>query len=388
MKAQALTAESKNMDVEVLRALAICMTLFAHLEILIYWGSGFLASLGKTLSFWGGVDLFFCISGFVITGSLLRDPPSSAGFAIFAIPFWIRRFWRLTPSALIWLIVVIALSASPISQGYLRSATANATDALYALTYLANFHFWSCYAGIADNCGVNQVYWSLSLEEQCYLIIPIALFLLGRRKFAAFLLLVFAAQAFLTRPILSLGWFLRTDALALGAMIALASRYGRLESIEPKLLGNRAIAIFLLLACIAVAGLFAGAWKSFPLHTTGIALVSGLLVWIASYGKAYLGLGKTSYRLWAYLGSRSYAIYLAHVPIYYLARPLAGHLGYVPNASHFAAAGYLIAALLTVFILAELNYRFVELPLRNYGRIVANSWSARRTNREDVAPSS
>lgn len=377
------------MDVEVLRALAICMTLFAHLEILIYWGSESLTSLGKVLSFWGGVDLFFCISGFVITASLLRDRPLSAGFGAFAIPFWIRRFWRLTPSALIWLIVVIALSTSPLSEGYLRSAAANATDALYAMTYLANFHFWSCYAGIADNCGVNQVYWSLSLEEQCYLIIPTALFFLGHRKFAAFLLLVFAAQAFLTRPILSLGWFLRTDALALGAMIALAASYGKLESIEPKLLGNRAIAFFLLFTCIAVAGLFAGAWKAFPLHTTAIALVSGLLVWIASYGKAYLGVGKKSYRLWAYLGSRSYALYLAHVPIYYLARPLAGHLGYAPNASHFAAAGYLVAALSTVFILAELNYRFVELPLRNYGRMVANNWSTRRRGaREDVAPTS
>ena len=89
-------AEAKNGDIEVLRAVAILYTLIAH------WVWGFFGRIGPigqaiqdSTTFWTGVDLFFCISGFVIADSLMRSPAGGNGWKDFCrlvIPFWIRRW--------------------------------------------------------------------------------------------------------------------------------------------------------------------------------------------------------------------------------------------------------------------------------------------------------
>jgi peptidoglycan/LPS O-acetylase OafA/YrhL len=97
-------------DIEVLRAIAVLMTMIGHFQELLFWGPPYLVQL------WGGVDLFFCISGFVIARSLIIEAPSSGGarnFLLFAIPFWIKRVFRIWPAAFTWLACQTASKTDP-----------------------------------------------------------------------------------------------------------------------------------------------------------------------------------------------------------------------------------------------------------------------------------
>ena len=94
-------------DIELLRGIAIVFVLIEHIRInLLTWTGGEGTPLYHYFGFWTGVDLFFAISGFVIARSLLRSLDGTSGFTEFfnvAIAFWVRRAWRLLPSAWLWL---------------------------------------------------------------------------------------------------------------------------------------------------------------------------------------------------------------------------------------------------------------------------------------------
>src|SRR5271168_2727804 len=90
-------------DIETLRAVSILLVLFAHLPAAIHSDSH--AALSRDwIQTWSGVDLFFAISGFVITRSLapLLDARGAAGALPVLVGFWLRRVWRLLPAAWLW----------------------------------------------------------------------------------------------------------------------------------------------------------------------------------------------------------------------------------------------------------------------------------------------
>jgi peptidoglycan/LPS O-acetylase OafA/YrhL len=103
-----------------------------------------------------------------------------------------------------------------------------------------------------------------------------------------------------------------------------------------------------------------------------VALISGLLVWLASYDAGYLLRPGVASRALSWLGARSYAIYLIHIPAFFLVREifyrLAGGNGSFGD-SHFWP--FVLTAGALILLLAELNYRLVEVPLRNRGATVA-----------------
>ena len=103
-------------DIEVLRGLSVLMILFSHLRLsLIPWEIPWWDHLTKYyFEFWPSVDLFFAISGFVIARTLL--PMVRAGRAAGQAPrtllaFWVRRAWRILPSAWLWLWIMLLQSA-------------------------------------------------------------------------------------------------------------------------------------------------------------------------------------------------------------------------------------------------------------------------------------
>jgi peptidoglycan/LPS O-acetylase OafA/YrhL len=98
-----------------------------------------------------------------------------------------------------------------------------------------------------------------------------------------------------------------------------------------------------------------------------------LLVWAASYDRAYVmanGIGK---RVLAWVGTRSYALYLLHVPVFYLTHTIWESL--VPQGTRINEGGYTLHLVATAAVLAiglsELNYRLVEVPLRRHGAAIA-----------------
>lgn len=228
----------------------------------------------------------------------------------------------------------------------------------------------------------------MSLEEQCYILLPVLLYFANRRTIAPILCVVVLIQVFLPRPILSFLWFVRTDALALGALLALLQHRDWYAKVEPRPLGRGLIsAIALAGMCIVLAAL-AGYLARIPFHTGLIALMSCVMVWIASYGRGYTMRDGAVKRVLVYFGSRSYAIYLIHVPVYRLTREIWERIVITPSTIggsftlHFA-----FTAIPIVLVLAELNYRFVEAPLRVYGARLADRWAHARNveNRKSIA---
>src|SRR5262249_6765248 len=123
------------------------------------------------LGLWGGVDLFFAISGFVIASSLLRQPRHRS-FSEFALPFYVRRIFRIWPAALLWLLVPLLASRYFNTSGAFGHTRTLIGESIAASLQVANVYFGLC------QCGKEYVYWSLSLEEQFYILFPLLLFFL------------------------------------------------------------------------------------------------------------------------------------------------------------------------------------------------------------------
>ena len=243
----------------MLRAFAVAFTLLGHAAELLFWGSPLMQWMAFSL--WTGVDLFFCISGFVIARGLLEAVPSGsswADFVGFAIPFWIKRIFRIWPSAFLWLGATLALTFLANRSGAFGSFSTNLGDAIPAVLQVANFHYIRClYFKIGVCSNAEGVYWSLSLEEQFYCVFPIVLFLLGRRLLIPALILGILVQFPLTRPAWSPMWGVRTDALMFGILIAATSSAPLRKLFEPTFLsGTRAIGFLAICACFC--------WRRFP----------------------------------------------------------------------------------------------------------------------------
>lgn len=349
-----MTVSGLNLDIEFLRALAIMLTLLAHIHVLLGQAEGW-QNLGW---FWfgSGVDLFFCISGYVITGLLQRQiQQSPTSLRQVLLPFWWRRAWRLWPAAWFWLAFVLIPTGLLAAQGQdLARFAANCGDALAALLQISNWHNWNCLRG-GCQLGDLVVYWSLALEVQFYLVFPFLLYFLPRRALVVLCLVAVIGQAWLTRSVPHLAWFLRTDAMLLGVLIALLAKP------QPSTAAHSGWRWLVLL--LGLTGLvLADGPQRLPVGLSWVALSAALLVgWAATHSPSW-----TQHRglavLANYLGSRSYALYLAHLPAFYMAQQ--GLLACECKSPLWQLGVGLPLAM----VLAELSWRWIEMPLRAIGR--------------------
>ena len=365
-------------DIEVLRGIAITMVLFEHLPInLIVWHSHFLAFLDHYCRGWVGVDLFFVISGFVIARGLLPLRARAADrlqYAHGVLAFWIQRAWRLLPSAWLWLGVPLLASIVFNRGGFFDPPANNFTCLVTGALNVANFHEIHAYR--VEHCN-SFPYWSLSLEEQFYLILPVLLFVTGR-WLPAVMLAAIAIQ--FAEPPTLLFMFTRPGAFAFGVLLAMASGTRLWKLCEPTGLSNNAPG---RAAILLVPLIFMGALGSGQLHIVEfkvglIALLAALLVWIASYDRNLLVTPRMPRQLLMWLGSRAYSLYLTHIPAFSATREIWLRLS--PPGTifdrHFALRFVLTAGALTLAF-TELNFRFVERPLRRRGRRIAQAFASR-----------
>ena len=354
----------KNLDIEVLRAVAVLMILVDHVKFLTPW-AGASDMVHASTSLWGGVDVFFAVSGFVITSLFLRQPPTTH-FLAFAIPFWIRRIYRIWPSALLWLAIMVL--ASLVVGGPFGSFKGALFDAVTTIVQVANFHFYWCTAGAGGMgiCGVNTIYWSLSLEEQFYLVFPFVFFFVPRRHLPKLLLAIALIPLFVWRPPHSLLWWIRTDALAWGALIALVAGGPAHRALEPLLFASRwRAAGFTVLVVFLIASF--GTNSVVPFQTGIIAVLSALLVWVASYDKGYTCPDGVARRVLVWIGARSYAIYLIHPFASYATREIMAGLFPGQTFDDNWLSLFLVVGWGLIFGLAALNYSLFEMPLRRRG---------------------
>jgi peptidoglycan/LPS O-acetylase OafA/YrhL len=151
-------------DIQALRAIAVLLVVLYHANIPGIHGGFF------------GVDVFFVVSGFVITNVLLRERASTGHSSIPG--FYARRIRRILPAATVVLIATLFATYHWLS--FITGASV-AEDAKYVATFVGNFHFASIgtqYFAAHQPPSTLQQFWSLAVEEQFYLVWPILFLLL------------------------------------------------------------------------------------------------------------------------------------------------------------------------------------------------------------------
>ncbi|MBN7795193.1 acyltransferase family protein [Parahaliea mediterranea] len=353
-------------DIQILRAVAVLAVIFQHLRGNLLPKNAFEGAWWHLFGGgWVGVDLFFAISGFVIARSLLPrfDAVHGAGdFRRVALGFWTARLFRLAPSAWLWLFIILLLCVFWNRSGVFGTLETNLWWTLSGVLNFSNYLFVQ-YFGVAKP-GASFVYWSLSLEEQFYLVFPFLVWLFRRRLVWPLLLLV-AVQLFSARGLY--GMMFRTDAVALGVIIALA------QDMSGGTLGVDRVPLALrrLLVVVSLAGLVAVGnipQDQLPTRVGLVALLSGLCVWLCSGRDECLVSRRWLADAWLWIGARSYALYLVHVPSLFFTRELFYRLDVPLGEYKVVAIGI---ALALMFVAAALNYGLVEQPLRSRGTALA-----------------
>lgn len=313
-----------------------------------------------------GVDVFFVISGFLITTLLLRESESSGTISL--ADFWRRRAARLLPALLLMLAGVAAyllLAAPDLLDRFVQ-------DVRFALVFVTNWDFIlrdvPYFAQWQPSLGTHL--WSLAVEEQFYLIWPLAVIAalrLGGRRAVGILALVLAAVSALLMGLLYVPFadvsrvYFGTDTHAFG--LAVGSGLAVLVRTRPQTVpGNRVV--LTVAGSLALIGIFAAMallheWDGFLYRGgyLGIAVLTGLAVVVATTENNAL-VRCLSVRPLRWIGRRSYAVYLWHWPL--LLVPAPAGLAETPLPEPFD----LILRLGLLIGLAEFSWRLVEVPLR------------------------
>lgn len=362
-----MTHQQKHNDylpgLEGLRAFAVLAVILYHLDIPGLFPSGFL-----------GVDIFFTVSGFLITAQLIRQFQRDGTIAIGS--FYLKRARRLFPAVLALLVFCVLVTEWLVSDAAWRTRS----DLLPALFYFSNW--WQIfseqsYFEMAGRPALLQHLWSLAIEEQFYIVWPLLLLVILRHLRERSVLLIAAALA-----LMSSGWmvylsarygypqsqdpsriYLGTDThtmgLFLGATLAAAWNPWQTQT-SPGTSISRAWTDFLGLVCISAL-----LWAMLFVTEYDRALYQGGFFWacLFSIGLVFAAAQKDStvsacmsIQPLAWLGKRSYGLYLWHWPVFALLRP---EFELSDNAWTQAA----IRLTLTL-ILTELSYQLIENPVR------------------------
>lgn len=339
-----------------LRGIAILLVVFLHnFGFMNYFFFG-----------WLGVDLFFVLSGFLITDILIR----TVGKPGYLRNFYGRRVLRIFP--LFYLALIICLLILPRFSSLGLETTYYSENQFWIWTYLQNwlFIFKEPYG---DKILLHT--WSLAVEEQFYLVWPLLILIIRSPKHLLFVMLGILAAAGFARYLVwinqvedlaysSLYTFTRIDGLCIGSMVAL------LQQIRPGFLKKYTSLIVFLMAAVNFGFYFLNHRSGFTLpylafagYTT-FAVLFGLLVYEAIDSGPNLIRRILDNRPLKFFGRISYGLYVWHWPVYLL------FFDYFRNRIHDRMAGsfrtseWCSGVIVTgiAIICSMISYRFFEKP--------------------------
>ncbi|WP_016932006.1 acyltransferase family protein [Rhodococcus sp. R1101] len=365
-------------DLEGMRAVAVLAVFADHL---LGWPTGGFV----------GVDIFFVLSGFFITGLLLRERTESGTISF--PNFYIRRVRRIIPAAL--LVLTVTVLAAYITFPATR-AKETLVDALWAAAFAANWRF--------EQVGTDyfqeglppspiQHYWSLSVEEQFYFVWPVVLLGLfwitrrsHRRKRSSIRQGALGAAMF-TMVATSFIWamlqssneptsayfstFTRVWELGVGALLAIAGPV-LMKLPDP---------IRPVLAYIGLAGVIASLFvitseTQFPAPGAALPVLSTALVVAAFHGSQVRGVPMLTNRVALYFGRTSYSLYLWHWPVIVVLAAV------MPEDTV-----YFVVAAIAALVLAHVSFTYFEDPIRRSKWLERPTSVRVRTSEVELSPS-
>ena len=345
-----------------------------------------------------GVDVFFVISGYLISDLLLRELDRTGGVSL--REFYARRMRRIFPMAIIVLAATVAVGFVMFSRA---RADSTLVDALWALVFLENWHLAQVgtdYFRMGDAVSPVQQYWSLSVEEQYYLVWPMVLIGLSalaawrvrrrqqpdsqpgttisqtRWRLVAWTLAAVVIASFTWAIVQSqstpaeayFSTLTRAWELAAGALLAVMLQRQQVPlsaRTRGSLMGLGLFAIIAAALLINVNSQFPGPWAALPVGATMLILATGA-------GATGPAAGVLGARPMQFVGAISYSLYLWHFPVMIFVFAVTG--GGVRGVT---------IALVVSLALSVASYYLIEQPVRR------SSWlSAKPTNSEGASPAS
>lgn len=382
---QALPIPARLPGLDGLRAIAVIAVLLFHADF--YWARG-----GYL-----GVDLFFVISGFLITGLIARETDATGRFDL--RNFYWRRARRLFPACWLMIAVVVIVAAVVARDALPRLRT----DAIASFFYVSNWELLRHQVSYFEAIGRPPLLlhlWSLAIEEQFYIIWASLAFVLlprlGRRAMAAVaIVLALASVTWMAVLAHRIGYPLHGDpsrlyfgtdtrgfALLLGAALGLL--FWPRPRDTPHGTGAQVLGWFCGLLTLGVmVALFAMLGENtptlYPWGLLGAAIAAAALIAVAT--RPGLAFGRyLDNPVLRWIGERSYGIYLWHWPVFMLTRP-----GIDVHGTNDAAV--LALRITLTIVVAGLSYRWMETPIRRGAleRFVARSHRHAWTRRLAVA---
>jgi peptidoglycan/LPS O-acetylase OafA/YrhL len=352
-------------DVQGLRAISILLVVLFHADIPGVRGG------------YVGVDVFFVISGFVITGLLLRER-ETAGSTSFR-SFYSRRARRIIPAASVVIIVTVLAAYIFIGSAAGRQS---GVDGQWAAVFLANFHFaaeQTNYLASQSPPSPLQNYWSLAVEEQFYIVFPTIFFLVAGRfartslrarigsvltvavigSYVASILYTSAnpASAFFSP-------FTRIWELALGGLLAAGTSH--LRRLPPSV---AAVLSWIGLGAVLVSALVFTSATAYPGSLAAIPVVGAALIIAGGTAQPAWGVEVLlRQRPLQFLGLISYSLYLWHWPILVVAAESRG-VTTLPVWDN-------VALLVVALVVAIVSYQVIENPLRHSVALISRRWAS------------
>jgi peptidoglycan/LPS O-acetylase OafA/YrhL len=338
------SSQSRFRPLDGLRAVSVLMVFLVHTNFPAFVGG------------WLGVDVFFVISGYLITSLLLQESHRRGRVSLRR--FYARRFLRLMP-ALAAMLVVVGTFA-------IHERLSRVSDVVAAATYTTDLY------GPISDATVNLVShtWSLGIEEQFYLVWPTALALLGWRQRRAVPLILVTIAVSTLATVYAIGhWspqqvyfspFAHLPAMGWGVLLAFALRS---EPARRALAWTRQPWVPLVVVALTVAALPRLIYSTHWLYLgglTAITLVPAVLIAHIVLAPRGWAARLLSVPPMVWLGERSYAFYLWHFPI-------VDYIG-THHHSHLTA---LLVGLPISLVVTELSWRLVETPFNRLKRYVA-----------------
>jgi peptidoglycan/LPS O-acetylase OafA/YrhL len=328
---------------------------------------------------WIGVDIFFALSGFLITGILL----DSKGNTDYFLNFYARRTLRIFPLYYLFLALVFVVFAPLVEHLYAPNPSFLLLEQSqwWFWSYLQNWHFVKL--GTGSTVPVTHL-WSLAVEEQFYLVWPFVVFLCSTRRVIWISAAICVASPLLRLMLLRAGWtdtsvymatVTRMDALVVGALLAAWLRSQPMPSPKQALIALMGI----LVGGGAITTLIDHGLRrnGAALQTIGLSVISvsaTLLILLAVSKDAKSGLHRIlTIKFFRQSGKYSYAIYIFHPPILWgLAAVLRSHKRLLVPGTHLLSIGYIgfvACALLCTYAVSLLSWELYEqhfLSLKRY----------------------